>query len=325
IGTNFNFTITAPGFPNQTVTVPAGSSTDPGQCVIDGTYPVGTRVTVTEAIPPGFRVSNITTLGGANPITNPAAGTVSIDIGPGTTEVIFTNEAARTTLTVCKVAGEGVTQGAPFSFAVSSGLTPATFSLAAGTTANSSCRVFSEIPLNTEVTITETVPPGGTVSIAVSGGVIVTGPADGSVRVRLTGPTTVTFTNRRLLACTFSQGFFKNHAEALPATLTIGQTTLTRAQLVAVLQTPVRGNCAISLAHQLIAALANIQRGAAPADVQADINAAIAALANCSITFAGGRSNDAVFSCQLSQSACSLADRLGAFNEGNRGVPHCNE
>jgi hypothetical protein len=59
--------------------------------------------------------------------------------------------------------------------------------------------------------------------------------------------------------------------------------------------------------------------------VQADINAAIAALANCSITFAGGRSNDAVFSCRLDQSACALADRLAAFNEGNRGVPHCDE
>jgi hypothetical protein len=334
IGTLFTFDITAPGFPAQTVQVPAGSSTDPGQCVIDGTYPVGTQVTVTERVPANIQVSAITVLPSDRVVGTPnlAGGSAVVSIGPGTTEVIFTNRVrANGTLKVCKVAGEGVTIGTLFTFDITAPGFPAqTVQVPAGSSTDpGQCVIDGTYPVGTRVTVTERVPAGFRVSsITTLGGANPsTNPAGGTVSIDIgPGTTEVIFTNSRLLlACTFSQGFFKNHAEALPATLRIGQTTLTRAQLVAVLQTPVRGNCAVSLAHQLIAALANIQRGPAPADVQADINAAIAALANCSITFAGGRSNDAIFSCNLGQSACDLAGRLGAFNEGNRGVPHCEE
>ena len=48
-----------------------------------------------------------------------SGGTVNVTIGPGLTEVDFTNTAGRVgLLKVCKIAGSGVTPGARFSFAM---------------------------------------------------------------------------------------------------------------------------------------------------------------------------------------------------------------
>jgi cysteine-rich repeat protein len=62
--------------------------------------------------------------------------------------------------------------------------------------------------------------------------------------------------------CVFTQGYWKNHAEAWPVdTLTLGTVSYTRDQLIEILRTPVAGNGLIQLAHQLIAAKLNIANG----------------------------------------------------------------
>jgi len=67
--------------------------------------------------------------------------------------------------------------------------------------------------------------------------------------------------------CTYTQGWYKNH-EGWPTLPTGGlvlgnlNNTYTKAQLDSILDTPVRGNGLISLAHQLITAKLNILRGA---------------------------------------------------------------
>src|SRR5437867_220085 len=55
-----------------------------------------------------------------------------------------------------------------------------------------------------------------------------------------------------------SQGFWKNHASAWKVTsLTLGTRNYTQAQLLAILETPPRGDASLILAHQLIAAKLN--------------------------------------------------------------------
>src|SRR5688572_26907655 len=62
--------------------------------------------------------------------------------------------------------------------------------------------------------------------------------------------------------CVFTQGYWKNHAEAWPvSTLVLGTVSYSQAQLLEILRTPVRGNGLISLAHQLIAAKLNVANG----------------------------------------------------------------
>jgi hypothetical protein len=58
-----------------------------------------------------------------------------------------------------------------------------------------------------------------------------------------------------------TQGFWKNHPTAWGkvTTLTLGTVTYTKTQLETILETPVRGDASLILAHQLIAALLNIE------------------------------------------------------------------
>jgi hypothetical protein len=130
---------------------------------------------------------------------------------------------------------------------------------------------------------------------------------------------TVTFTNQSAATgCTFTQGYYKNHPNALPATMTLGSVTYTRAQLVSILQTPVNGNGAIALAYQLIAAKANIAGGAsAPASVATAIGQADALLGNLNLV-SGGFLSPSVTS--------ALTDILDQYNQGLAagGPPHCS-
>ncbi|HEU0032639.1 MAG TPA: DUF4215 domain-containing protein [Kofleriaceae bacterium] len=104
--------------------------------------------------------------------------------------------------------------------------------------------------------------------------------------------------------CTLTQGYWKNHEEAWPVTsLTLGTVTYTQAELLAILQTPVKGNGLISLAHQLIAAKLNVAAGA---EVDASIAAADALIGSLDIDGGG----------YLSPSSTSaLVGALTAFNE----------
>lgn len=66
--------------------------------------------------------------------------------------------------------------------------------------------------------------------------------------------------------CTVSLGYWTSHPESwsrLPS-LALGSVTYTRAQLLAILREPARGNGLVSLAHQLIAAKLNALLGAIP-------------------------------------------------------------
>ena len=64
--------------------------------------------------------------------------------------------------------------------------------------------------------------------------------------------------------CPLTQGFWKNHPAAWgvdSAGLIIGGQSYTQAELITILQTPVGGNAALNLAHQLIAAQVNFDTG----------------------------------------------------------------
>ena len=74
------------------------------------------------------------------------------------------------------------------------------------------------------------------------------------------GSTTISSGN-----CTYTRGFWKNHPELWPSgclPMTLGGNSYTQAELLNILNQPVAGNGAISLAHQLIAAKLNICMGA---------------------------------------------------------------
>ncbi len=75
--------------------------------------------------------------------------------------------------------------------------------------------------------------------------------------------------------CAFTQGYWKNHPEAWPvSSLKLGSVTYTKAQLLAILHEPVKGNGLVSLAHQLIAAKLNVANGADDSDIDDEIDAA---------------------------------------------------
>lgn len=115
--------------------------------------------------------------------------------------------------------------------------------------------------------------------------------------------------------CTFTQGWYKNHDWDGSATL--GTVAYTEAQLRAILDTPVKGNGLISLAHQLITAKLNIDGGADPSAISqaiADADALIGALVVPPI--GSGYLDPSVTS--------ALVDALSDFNEGITGPGHCD-
>jgi hypothetical protein len=75
--------------------------------------------------------------------------------------------------------------------------------------------------------------------------------------------------------CTVTQGFWKTHPDAWwVESLSLGSVSYTKAQLLQILDEPVRGNGLISLAHQFIATLLNVAAGADGGEVQLSIWAA---------------------------------------------------
>jgi hypothetical protein len=115
VGTSFSFTASG----SNSFTVPAGP-TPGGTCVVGPSFPVGSTVTVTETIPPGDTVSSITVAPPSQLVSgtlNLAAGSVSVTMGSGVTEVTFTDENRTGFLEICK---QGKVTGS-FSFMVSPG------------------------------------------------------------------------------------------------------------------------------------------------------------------------------------------------------------
>ena len=145
------FSFDAGGTP---VTVAAGS------CVSAAAFPVGSSIVVTERPSAGTTVSAIGVLPpDRQGAVNLSAGTVTVAIGTGLTEVDFTNTAGGVgLLKVCKIAGSGVAPGTRFSFAIGA----TSFVVPAGY-----CFQNGLLPVGTVVTITETLSPG-TVASAIS-------------------------------------------------------------------------------------------------------------------------------------------------------------
>jgi hypothetical protein len=119
--------------------------------------------------------------------------------------------------------------------------------------------------------------------------------------------------------CPLSHGFWKNHPGAWPAdSLTLGDETYSKAELLRLLKAPSRGDASIILAHQLIAAKLNIANGSDPGPVQRTIADADAALA----PFAGKLPYGVRPSSGSGRTMTSLAGVLDQYNNG-RLTPDC--
>jgi hypothetical protein len=197
-----DFTISANGVSH---TVPAGPASQGGSCVLSGTFPVGTLVTVHETIPPGDQVLSIAVnppdLGVGTP--NLVDGTAQVVIGTGFTEVTFTNIAPTLPptgqLKICKVAGALVAVGTNFTIRATALGSTQTYTVPAGPASEGGYCVVdaTTFPLGTPVTLTEVVPAntvvtGITVSPASRGGT----PGTNNIVATIgTGVTVATFTN----------------------------------------------------------------------------------------------------------------------------------
>ena len=97
LGTVFEFTVlvTNDGRTRPvTYMIPAGPESEGGYCLVDGTFSVGTSVTVAEVANPPYTVTGITVnVNGSLIASTPIDGgtAVSVVIDPGFTEVTFTN------------------------------------------------------------------------------------------------------------------------------------------------------------------------------------------------------------------------------------------
>lgn len=122
--------------------------------------------------------------------------------------------------------------------------------------------------------------------------------------------------------CTRTQGYWKNHPNAWAVdNLSLGSRNYTKAELLQIFRTPVRGNGLISLSHQLIAAKLN---RAAGTSVPTDVDVAIAA----ADMLIGNRTIPPIGNGTLSTSSTSgLATILDRYNNGVSpdGPPHCSD
>ncbi len=127
--------------------------------------------------------------------------------------------------------------------------------------------------------------------------------------------------------CTLTQGYWKNHesevAALVPGTLLLGSTGYSSSQLLSILTTPTGGNALIILAHQLIAAKLNVLNGASNTPIATTIQQADQAIGSLVVPPVG--SDDVSPSSPLGQTMTSLSTILDSYNNGNLGVPHCED
>ncbi|MEP7027334.1 MAG: hypothetical protein ABI960_01955 [Candidatus Eisenbacteria bacterium] len=130
-------------------------------------------------------------------------------------------------------------------------------------------------------------------------------------------PTVFATTSPAAQNCTFTLGYWKNHAGAWPtASLTLGSVTYNAADLLSILNQPAGGNGLVILAHQLIAAKLNILNGADPSAANAAIATADAQI--------GGLVVPPVGSGTLPPSSVNAtATTLDNYNNGLIGPGHC--
>lgn len=117
--------------------------------------------------------------------------------------------------------------------------------------------------------------------------------------------------------CTYTQGYWKNHPNAWPVnSLYLGTRSYTKDELLLILNSPVKGNGLISMAHQLITAKLNKAMGTNTTVIDSDIAAADAMIGSLVVPPVG--------SGFLHPSTTStLNDKLDAYNRGVIGPGHC--
>lgn len=124
--------------------------------------------------------------------------------------------------------------------------------------------------------------------------------------------------------CTFTIGYWKNHTDQWPPAclpMMLGSNAYTQAELLQILNQPVAGNGAISMAHQLIGAKLNLCMGANPAAVSACITGADALLSGC-----GADKIPPLGTCNLAPGSTStLTQCMDNYNQGITGPGHCQE
>ena len=91
LGTIFTFRVAG-----RTYNVPAGPSDNNGYCVLAGEYPLDTQVNVEEVIPSGYYVSRIEVKPDRAVSRSTSQGSLTVEIGSGVTEAIFTNKVIGT-------------------------------------------------------------------------------------------------------------------------------------------------------------------------------------------------------------------------------------
>jgi uncharacterized repeat protein (TIGR01451 family) len=194
VGTPFTFTAGS-----STFAVPAGPPPG-GTCVLGPIFPVGSTVTVSETMQPGYTVSSIDVAPVGRMVTKPnlAGGSVNVTIGSGVTEVTFTDKRTGY-LEICKK-GElpgsfMVNPGGLGPFAVPAGACSPAIEVVAGPA------VIHEVPAaGVGMTGCETIPPAqqGPCDLAAQTSTVTIAPGDvstmtiamianGRVRERQTG------------------------------------------------------------------------------------------------------------------------------------------
>jgi hypothetical protein len=122
--------------------------------------------------------------------------------------------------------------------------------------------------------------------------------------------------------CTYSQGYWKNHAEAWPVdSVLLGQRSYDKDELLSIFHTPVRGNGIISLSYQLIAAILNEENGAS---VPFEVDTAIGESHNI-IDSQTVPPVDASTDWVSPNSTGSYTSILDDYNNGITGPGHCSE
>ncbi|HEX2041066.1 MAG TPA: hypothetical protein VHF24_00385 [Acidimicrobiales bacterium] len=152
-GTGFSFTAAGQAF-----TVPAGSPPG-GFCRLAGSFPAGTGVTVNEHAVAGTEVSAITVAPSGRVAGQPdlAARAVTVTIGPGVTEVTFTNRAAPTPATTTTTSAPATTTTVPAGATTTTTPVPSTTPQVTTTTTPPGATTTTSAP-----TTTTTVPGGPT-------------------------------------------------------------------------------------------------------------------------------------------------------------------
>jgi len=126
--------------------------------------------------------------------------------------------------------------------------------------------------------------------------------------------------------CTLTQGYWKNHPDAWPVTdLLIGGVAYTDEELLDLLGTAPRGDASVILAHQYIAALLNVAAGASPSSEVNDTLDATDAWFAANVDGDGFLPYGIRASSEAGAQAVEYSDALTDFNEGNAGLPHCDD